>query len=318
MISRTYVNGVIAAKEKYFLGEKLLRCCETDGATALRTLKESGFGGGTEETGDVDFLIEAEENALNDFIRDYAGTEAEREYFLSPIDAHNVKAYFKASVSGGDVSKMRAPQGTIPLQTIEECFESNDFSALPRYLQIAVEEARAVCESGAAGNGRAVGVIFERALYGHLLKTCKSCGVLRRLLVRKIDLTNFVTAMRCATEEQLKEAFLSGGKHGTEDFSFVFEKDEEKAKSTAEKAGAKDLYSLYLQCLKSGVGAAEKALAETEIDYFEKKKYELSGSNVFLYYVLRKKTECFNVRIVFVCLGAGLKEHEIKKRLRGV
>ena len=32
MISRTYVNGVIAAKEKYFLGEKLLRLTEKPAA----------------------------------------------------------------------------------------------------------------------------------------------------------------------------------------------------------------------------------------------------------------------------------------------
>ena len=63
---------------------------------------------------------------------------------------------------------------------------------------------------------------------------------------------------------------------------------------------------------------AEKRLAETEIRLFEARKYELSGSEPFLYYVLRRKTECANVRAAMVCLNAGMKESEIKKRLRGL
>ena len=85
MISRTYVNGVIAAKEKYFLGEKLLRLTETDAASALRALKESGFGGDSESaengnfsTDEAETLIAAEEAKTNAFIREYAGSEAER------------------------------------------------------------------------------------------------------------------------------------------------------------------------------------------------------------------------------------------------
>ena len=69
MISRTYVNGVIAAKEKYFLGEKLLRLCESDAATALRTLKENGFGGDAAEEKGAEELIRAEEASINAFVR---------------------------------------------------------------------------------------------------------------------------------------------------------------------------------------------------------------------------------------------------------
>ena len=72
MISRTYVNGVIAAKEKYFLGEKLLRLCESDAATALRTLKENGFGGDAAEEKGAEELIRAEEASINAFVREYA------------------------------------------------------------------------------------------------------------------------------------------------------------------------------------------------------------------------------------------------------
>ena len=135
MISRTYVNGVIAAKEKYFLGEKLLRLTETDAASALRALKESGFGGDSESaengnfsTDEAETLIAAEEAKTNAFIREYAGSEAEREYFLSPLDCHNVKAYFKAKITGAEAAEMLAPEGAVPLKKIAEAFEKEDFS----------------------------------------------------------------------------------------------------------------------------------------------------------------------------------------------
>ena len=53
-----------------------------------------------------------------------------------------------------------------------------------------------------------------------------------------------------------------------------------------------------------------------DVQYFAKRKYELSRSEPFLYYVYRRKLENENVRIIFVCLLAGLSEQDVKKRLR--
>ena len=38
----------------------------------------------------------------------------------------------------------------------------------------------------------------------------------------------------------------------------------------------------------------------------------------FLYYVFRRRAENADVRILFVCLLAGMKDYEIKARLRSV
>ena len=88
MISRTYANGVIAAKEKYFLGDKLLRLIETDAASALRALKESGFGGENDGAENANFssdetetLIAAEEAKTNAFIREDAAARRKKSIF---------------------------------------------------------------------------------------------------------------------------------------------------------------------------------------------------------------------------------------------
>ena len=314
MISRTYVNGVIAAKEKYFLGEKLLRLCESDAATALRTLKENGFGGDAAEEKGAEELIRAEEASINAFVREYAAGEAEREYFLAPLDTHNVKAYFKAHVLGVDVAPMLAEEGTLKTGAIAECFAKEDFSALPDYLQ-----AETICENGTEGKGAKVGEAFEKALYAHLSESCKGESALKKILAAKADRTNLVIALRSKDLASAKEAFLAGGNVKADSFAFCFIEDEEKARAAAEKAGAHDLWKTYAACKESGgVAAAEKAAAEAEIDYFAKRKYELAGTKPFIYYVLRRRTECFNVRVALVCLNAGMKESEIKKRFRGV
>lgn len=185
MISRTYVNGVIAAKEKYFLGEKLLRLCESDAATALRTLKENGFGGDAAEEKGAEELIRAEEASINAFVREYAAGEAEREYFLAPLDTHNVKAYFKAHVLGADVAPMLAEEGTLKTGAIAECFAKEDFSALPDYLQKALKEAETICENGTEGKGAKVGEAFEKALYEHLSESCKGESALKKFSRRR-------------------------------------------------------------------------------------------------------------------------------------
>ncbi|MGN1061488.1 MAG: V0D/AC39 family V-type ATPase subunit [Candidatus Scatosoma sp.] len=332
MIARTYVNGVIAAKEKYFLKDKLLRLCETDAENALRALKESGFGGaaGAAEEADcsAETLIAAEEAATNAFIREYSGGEAEKEYFLAPLDCHNVKAYFKASRSGADVEKMRADEGLVPLSLIAECFSKNDFSALPAYLQTALKEACDLCADGAEGKGAAVGAAFEKALFSHLAASCKRNVALKKMVEEKADLTNLVTALRAKNFAEAKEQFVCGGKLRAEAFAFCFAENAQQAEDLLKKTGkyfgkaggkTREFFGLYKQAKETGsFAAAEKRLAETETDFFERKKYELTGSQPFLYYVLRRKAECANVRIALVCLNAGMKEADIKKRLRGV
>ena len=57
-------------------------------------------------------------------------------------------------------------------------------------------------------------------------------------------------------------------------------------------------------------------LASCEAEYFAARRFELKKSEPFLYYAFRRRIENENVRILFVCLLAGMKEDEIKKRLR--
>lgn len=318
----TYTNGVIAAREKYLLKEKLLRFCELNAEEAFRALLESGFGGGAETATsvyDYETLIAAEEEKLDLFIREYAPSEIEKKYLFSPRDFHNAKAFIKATYLNADVERMLAPEGMIPIEVLQSCVQNKDYTALETYnsiLKNACEEAEALLEKEPSGSK--LGDIFEKAVYRYLYSVVSRRSVLKKLLIAKADMTNILTAFRCGDQETAESKYLPIGKLKTEDLTKLFYENVE----TVEKAFARTDYADFVkQCLEAKAKGLPLTQAERLRDgydtaYFMSKKYDLQKNEPFLYYVYRRRMESANVRIIFVCLLAGMSEQDIKNRLR--
>ncbi len=299
MLATVYTNGVIAVKEKSLLGEKLLRFAEMNAEEVFRALSESGFGAGAKGT-DGESLCAAEEESLDAFIREYAPDPAHAAYFLLPRDYHNLKALAKAKLLGTDAAPMLAPMG---LETVEE-------------LQKKVESESFPWERLKEATGAEIGAMFDAALYARLLKLCKHSPTLKKLLVGKVDRLNILTALRSSDAEFAESCFLAGGKLKKEQLDEVSKGNAEALKRTPYE----EFYRTALRAKEAGrpFTEAERALNSFETEYFAAHKYELAGKEPFLYYVLRRRAEIADVRILLVCLNAGLSEQEIKKRLRTV
>lgn len=318
----TYTNGVIASREKYLLKDKLLRFCELGAEEAFRLLLESGYGGGASVAANVyeyENLITAEENALDVFIRQYAPSEAEKAYLLSSRDFHNAKALIKAAYLKRETEKMLAPEGLIEIGKLTACVESQDFAplkALNAYLGRACEDAVALLEENPSG--AKLGEIFEKALYSHLFSVAKRKKVLKDLLLAKADMTNILTALRSGDAEIAKEKYLPIGILSHNELDQLFAEDREKAV----KAFAATPYANFVRACFDAIERnepmtqAERILGSYDTEYFAARKYELTKNEPFLYYVYRRRIENANVRIVFVCLLAGLDEAGVKRRLR--
>ena len=136
-----YTGGVIAVREKRFLGDRLLRMCGGTAAEAFAALSESGYGCGAPASSarDYEALVEAEERAVCDFIREYAPSEAEEGYFLYPFDFHNAKALFKASLLHADAEKLLAPEGKIPLSELSAALSAKSYPASWKELKEALD-----------------------------------------------------------------------------------------------------------------------------------------------------------------------------------
>lgn len=297
-----YTNGVIAVREKSLLGEKLLRFAEMKADEVLHALAESGFGSGADSS-DSEALCAAEEAALDEFIRLYAPTRAAKEYLLAPRDHHNAKALVKAAKLHTDGDELFAPDGLIPLEKLSACIGEGNFEELG---ELGKTAERALSEEELSG--AEIGFLFDKALFERLSRSCG--GVLRRLLAGRADRINVLTVLRSPDWESAEAFLLPGGKCKREELQAGKFKDGEIAKFYRSALAAKERGTPFVE--------AERALDSFEAEYFAHHRFELEGKEPFLYYVFRRRAEIANVRILLVCLNAGLSEREIKKRLRAI
>ena len=315
----TYTNGVIAAGEKYLLKDKIFKMCETGAEEALRILSEVGFGKGAETDSVYGYenLVSADEKAIDSFIREYAPCRAEEVYLLAPRDFHNAKAVVKAVYLNLGLDKMTAPDGLIPVNEILSAVQSGEYGVLGKILGGAVEESARLLSEGSASGAR-IGIIFEKALYEYLLAECSKNATLKKLLTAKADMTNIITALRAGSPENAREYFVAGGKLTEEKLSKLFCEDKERALKAFVGTDYHGFVKLCFADTAEGLPltSAERFAESYETEYFGKNRYALKSSQPFLYYVFRRRAENANVRIVFVCVLAGMKESQIKSRLR--
>lgn len=311
MLDPIFTNGVIAVKERLLLGDKLLRFCEMTAEEVLRALIESGFGSGA-ESHDGESLCESEERSLDSFIREHAPSKTELTYLLAPRDFHNAKAICKSVKLGTEAEKMLAPEGLIPVADISAAIKGGNFDALGKELGGAVRE---VLENDEL-TGAEIGAAFDIALYKRLSAVCGRNALLKKLLAGRADRLNILTAMRSGDSEHAEKLYVGGGKLKLRELARLFDGDATVLKGTPYN----DFYALCLSAKEKGMPftAAERALESFEAEYFHEKRYELEGRKPFLYYVFRRRAEIGNVRIILVCLNAGLSEHDVKRRLRAV
>ncbi len=316
-----YTNGVIAVREKYLLKDRIYKLCETDAEEALHALFEIGFGKGAEISSVYEFekLVSADEADTDAFIREYAPSNAELEYLLSPNDFHNAKALLKAHCLKLNPEKLLAPEGLIPVSVIASCISDGNYAPLGKILSKAVEEAvKLFTESETAVSGAVIGNIFEKAKFIHLKQACFKHPILKKLLTIKADTANILTALRSGSIESAENNFADCGKLSKEQLKKLFYDDKEKALHSFDGTGYEKFVKKCFEASAMGMPLteAERFSESFETEYFSGKRHELKANQPFLYYVFRRRAENANVRILFVCLLAGMSGNEIKRRLR--
>ena len=321
MMDSGFTNGVIAVKEKRLFGERLVRFAEMSAEDVFRALTEAGYGfNAASSVYEFEAMISAEERDLDDFIRTYAPSGAELEYFLAPRDFHNGKALLKAHALGQDAKSLLAPDGLVPSERISACIEAGDFSPLSGELRKALEEGKALLEEGKEGAGVRLGVLFERALYAHLAAKCASNRSLKKLIARKADTENILSYLRAPSKEAAEAVYVPGGTLKKEKLAGLFSSDPDKAERTLRGTPYEELAERCFAAKRAGkpFSDAEKSADDLETDFYRHALYSKEGRDPFLFYVIRRRAENADVRILLVCLLAGMPAADIKARLRGI
>ena len=317
----TYVNGIIAVKESGLLKDKILSLCEMSAETAFRALGESGFIKNSDVNSVFEFekILRADEADIDEFTREYAPNNAISTYFFTSRDFHNAKALVKSKYVDTSADKMLAPEGLLSIETLEKAVNGEKAEGVYPELSEAIKLALELFEKdGANTSGAEVGKLFEQKLYTCLFRACKHNGLLKKLIIQKVDITNILITMRSNTPEYAQNNVISGGKIPLDKLLILFSENEEKAERALDGTYLEKFWKECYLTRKTGLPfmKAEKRVSSLEIDFLSEHKYELKRSQPFMYYVLRRRTENENIRIVLSCLLAGMPADDIKARLR--
>ena len=312
----TFTNGVIKARERSLLGDKILRMAESERDEAFRILLESGFGGETpvDSPAQAEVLIRAEEAAVNEFIRTYAPDEKMKAFLLAEYDFHNAEGYVKCRYAGADEAKIISEDGLFPAAFVGKAVYSGELSGLPAEMKEAIEGAQALFNEGKA-NGFEIDCLFKRKLFSYKKRLAKDKH-LKAILCASADAANVSSALRSRDAALAEKMFVEGGKLpktriiGLCELSFesIAAGEYSNEIKLAAKAAAEGL----------PLTEFEKAADETPLGILEPVRYDMLGAHPFLYYIMRRRAEIRNVRIVTVSLAAGLSDAAIKNKLRNI
>lgn len=324
-----FTNGVIKSRERDLLGGKIEKMAESTPAEALNILKESGFGGGADcdNPSLSEGLFRTEEERVNDFVREYSTDEKTERFLLADYDFHNAEAFVKSKYFGADEWRIASADGFIPKVTLKECVEKKDYSKLPAALSAAITECAELYKKGEA-DGFKVDCAFKRQLFVYLKQNAKNLE-LKRILQDRADSANLSSALRCADDNALKQAFVTGGRVPIEEFIRLRTLGEEEILSGGAFNKKIKQISNSLPSFDERVVSAvreknngqplrtfEKQADDYPVELLGLTRYDMKGAQPFIGYVYTRRAEIKNARIVMVCLNAGLDAKQIKERLR--
>ncbi len=308
-----FTNGVVKSREKYLLGNKLERMQEGTFEDALKTLKESGFGGdAVAAADDVEQLIRAEEISLNNFIREYAPTDKFAAFLLAENDFHNAEGLVKCLYAGADEDKILAPTGIFSIERLTSAVRDDNYDGLPDELKKAIEESKNLFKDGKA-NGLNVDCLFKSQMFAYMQVLARNVD-LKKLLVSKADAANISSALRSRDFAIAQMMYVKGGKLPLSRIKDLcelpFDAIEKGDFPPYAKAAAAEISK------QKPATTFERMADDYPLTELYKTKYDMIATQPFLTYILKRRAEIKNVRIITVSLAAGLTAQQIKNKIR--
>ena len=321
MSNFTYANGRAKALEKNLLNkDRISRMIEsTSISDALKVLSEVNFGKGIplENTNDFDKLIDAEEKALIDFIKEVGQNQEIITFFLAKYDYNNAEAIIKSKYLKADITQTLKADGVYSVSTLKEKIMIDDYRSFSQALSTELLKADNMFVNGKA-TGQEIDLIFKKALYEELYLCSRKLGDLKRIYNTKADTTNIAIAIRTRNFSEAKEIFVDGGKLKLGQLKIICEESPEIIKDKIKDYDLRDFIDLATASLQanSPLSDFEKLSEDFSLNILMKDKYSIEGNVPFLLYCYYKFAELTNVRIIMVCLKNNVQKNVIKEKIR--
>lgn len=299
---------------------------------AMKALGETSYAQwlSQAEGGGFDKAIDAEMLATCRELRQFVPDEGLLTLFRMPYDFHNVKVLLKSlfKVRGGDSEGRRhdllSPLGVIPIDTLTEAVETEEFGGLPYGLTDVIPQCWTLWDQ--TKNAQAVELLLDHQMFRAMLDLAEDLKMpdVVRWVKHRIDTENLRTAVRLARmgydPARGLSFFHEGGTFRAADAARLLGEPQE----TWGKLLSHTDVGAFLDALQdtsdmqAALSDVSKSLDEYLIRSLAKVRFSTDAPANVLLYLLVKEAEARNLRIALVCVAGGLNREFARRLLNHV
>ncbi len=237
-----------------------------------------------------------------------------------PYDCNNIKAALKCAVRGIDCASMLVGCSTLPIEAYPDMVERRDYSALPRNMAAAADEAWGAYTR--TSDPQQIDLILDRACYADMREAART--VYTAELVRvKIDLTNLMIFLRIlrmgltpANRAMLDAALLPGGDVPTDRFREALDGGTASLRERLGGTVCAELFARFDGEEEPTLAALECACDDIWMRRVQAAKAVSFGEAVPVAYLCAWENAVKNMRIICAGKDAGLPGETIRERMR--
>lgn len=314
------LSAMLRAREPRFLNaERAGRMLEASSfEEAAKLLTDCGYPDLSQATaGQIEqTLTQRRIQALNE-LQNLCPEGAVVDFFRMKYDTHNAKVLLKSEAMGVDGSALYSHAGRIAPEKLQEAWQEEKLSELPKTFAEALTEARNTLARTA--NPQLSDFVLDRAMFEEMLDAAKTadCPFLTgyvKLLIDSCNLKSLVRTARMQKDEGfLRDVLLPGGGADRdrllaagEGFAALF------AHTPLEKAAA-----LGAEVLEGGsMTAFERACDDGVNAYLRSAKLVSYGPEAVVAYLAAVEGEITAVRMILTGKLSGVAPEAIRERLR--
>lgn len=310
--SAIYSNTLALIRENEMLSEeKFIRLSDADFSDAIKMLRDYGYG--SSDNSDTGDFITSGINSLIAFVEEECHSLSLKKFILNQFIYGNAQLLYKSRFVEISDSSFYAISG---LDKIKEANSKREYSALSEYMKDAFENLDIQSDKKTL-TAKEIDIEFTRALNKDNLKCAEKCGRnIKKYYRNKIDLTNFLTTLRCrrlgVTSGDCKEMLLEGGYKNFDFFIDLLESSEELFSEKMSKTGFENIIAFedVVDLTK-----AEERADDYLLGFTKSQIVNYTGKEPFLRYFLLKMREFGLIKYLLISLKSGNRE-KLKRRLR--
>ncbi len=276
-------------------------------------------GIGATDTSDIPVLLSEETEKLWEYVTENAPDMSAFEPFLYENDFHNYKAVLKGVVRGREYESLLILPATVEISSLSRAVKEKRFDLLPEFMRSVAEEAYSVFTK--TGDSQLADCIIDAGLMTAQIDKAKKIG--NRVILKLITVTVFYNNMKAAlraAKANKSAAFLNTVLTETGVVS-------KKAMVSAALSGEEKLLELLTGASELCGGEAAEAYrrspAEFEkfaddrvINTAKQCKYITVGIEPIVGYMLARKAEITDLRIIYSGIKTGQPTEKTRERLR--